>query len=270
MPWRKAIAEVELTQKIEQIINKKVLHDDFTILSAEFANVHRNGNEEFEFGMIGRNYVPYNRNLSNGFLLPSFSLFSKDITDSSDKSILYQILIHKANKKEYLLSKIIFPLLSSYITLIKSYGLIPEINSQNVLFLVNKNLGIETTVFRDLMGVEKDLSIRKELGINMEFDSNDYKVIEKSDPLYFKRHSFSYDFKLGFYFIEPIIHEFCNNFNQNIESLRSEIKNFALDCWDGFNKQYFKPYELWYNHPNELLTIKENRKYLENINPIYR
>ena len=70
-------------------------------------------------------------------------------------------------------------------------GLLPEVNAQDVLLEIDAAYRPTRVVFRDLMGVEKDLTIRHRLGQPTIFMSGSYKCIEReADPvLYYRRHN---------------------------------------------------------------------------------
>jgi len=269
LPYRKAIAEVELSYYFQKIIENDKL-DSFGILRSILSNTYMSENENNQFSYILREYAPFPHKNIDIVLIPYFSLFSIDIYNKKDKRILYQLLEDKDSPLDCFLDKIIFPVLENYIYFVKNYGFLPEINAQNILLELSADNKIGRVIFRDLMGVEKDISIRKSLGLNVDFDSIDYKTISKDDKNYYKRHSFSYDFKLGKYIIEPLVNEFVISFKFDSNKINKIIKEKAIKCWGNYRFDHFQPYEYWYSHPQTLLVEKSKRIYLENIKPLYR
>jgi len=269
LPYRKAIAEVEMSKFFEKYIDRNSI-ENFGFLKSPFCNTYFAEKEIDQFSAIIREFIPFPYIKESRYLIPFFSLFSQDIFNPNDRSILFQLLESYKNPEEVFLDKIIFPIIENFVNLIKREGFIPEINAQNLLLEVNDKMEIKRIIFRDLMGVEKDLSIRDSLDLSNNFDSISYKTISKDDSLYFKRHSFSYDFKLSKYVIEPLVLNFALSFNKTPNELNKAIREKARDFWGKFQYEFFKPTDIWYSHPKTLLVEKSKRVYLENTNPMYR
>ncbi|WP_420601501.1 hypothetical protein [Flagellimonas sp.] len=269
LPYRKAIAEVEISKHFEFYIDKNNVRN-FAFLKSPFCNTYCTEEEAEQFSAIIREYEPYPHLDLKKYLIPFFALFSQDINDLDASKILIQLLNFNSNPKEVFLEKIIYPIIENYINLVKYNGLIPEINAQNLLLEIDNDFNIHRIVFRDLMGVEKDLTVRQNIGLKNNFDSKKYKCISKKDPLYFKRHSFSYDFKLGKYVIEPLVKCFTEKFDYSKNKINNLVKEKAKEMWGDFASFYFNSSELWYSHPKTLLVDKKSRIYLENKNPLYR
>jgi len=269
LPYRKAIAEVEMSKYFKNFIDKNSINN-FGILASPFCNTYYDDKEENQFSAIIREFAPYPYKNEERFLIPFFSLFSKDVFNPNDESILFQLLKTFSNPEDIFYHKIIFPIIDIFVKIILHEGLIPEINAQNLLLEINEELEIKRIIFRDLMGVEKDLTLRDSCGLKNDFDSINYKSISIEDPLYFKRHSFSYDFKLSQYIIEPLVVNFASSFNKDPIKINRHIQDKAKEIWGKFQFDFFNPIDKWYSHPKILLVDKSKRTYLENKNPLYR
>lgn len=269
LPYRKAIAEVEMSKYFKNLIDNNLINN-FGILLSPFCNTYYDNKEENQFSAIIREFSPYPYINEKRYLIPFFSLFSKDSFNPDDESILFQLLKSCSSPEDIFYHKIIFPIIDIFVKIVMHEGLIPEINAQNLLLEINEELEIKRIIFRDLMGVEKDLSHRESLGLKNDFDSINYKSISIENPLYFTRHSFSYDFKLSQYIIEPLVANFADSFNKNPIEMNRHIQDKAKEIWGRFQFDFFNPIDKWYSHPKVLLVDKSKRTYLENNNPLYR
>jgi len=268
LPYRKASAGVEISEILEKHMNNNDFEDSFSIFRELFSvNVTFNNTE---YGFVFREGKPYKSKPNNFPIIPFFSLTAKDIKAQNDDYLLLQILEQYTNKKKILLTKIIYPILSFYIKMIKDIGITPELNAQNILLELDSKSKISRVIIRDHMGTEKDITLRKKLGLYTDFVSYNYKIIDISinEALYFKRHSFQYDFKLCKYVIEPILEVYCKNYNEDLNKLIKLVKEKFIKEIGDFRFEYFKPYNKWYSHPK--IQFKETREYISHTNTEYR
>jgi len=266
LPYRKAIAEVE----VSKLIIEEVLKNDLNmgILSCPFCNNYSDDLVNFSF--IYRDWQPFPQLEFKSIIIPCFSLFSTDRQNKKDPLILNQIIRLKEMDSCQFLEQYIFNVLKMYISLAKDYGLLPELNAQNLLYEFDEEFNVIRPIIRDFMEVEKDLTIRRNKGLNIQLDSIKYKVLEKENLDYFIRHSFSFDFKLTQYVIEPIVKLYCESCNHDFFLMIKEIREFVLSEWGEDIKSHFYPYDKWFSVPKILLANKNDRKYIINENPLLR
>ena len=270
LPKRKAVAGPEISTELAACIDREIAPESFAILRERLARIKKcRHNKMLEVGVVFRDKEPYPHSETR-FLIPFFSLFSQDLRHLDDPLLLVQILDGRANPLDYLLEKILLPILTCYKFLAFERGLIPEINGQNI-FLEIDNTGSPTRiVHRDFQGYEKDLSIRRAKGLPTGFYSYPYKCIDKQIDarLYYVRHSFSYDFKLGEYIFEELLAVASKEYKCDISRLRSLVAGYFHRLTGEEVEEHFSPSDKWYAHEKVLLT--EERPYVELNDPKFR
>lgn len=127
-------------------------------------------------------------------------------------------------------------------------------------------------VIRDLMGVEKDLPIRRILGLKVDFESSPYKCIDNIDPTnYVIRHSFAFDYKLSHYVLAPVIAAAvtsCRSATKvSADNCSAYIRDVAASKLKRLPENYF-PKGHWYRHPRQLLH--RDRPYEQVDAPLFR
>lgn len=212
LPRRKAINGPEMSWAILRAIEASKLPHSVAILHEPFAKMYRNpgiedGNQDWSF--IWRESSPRGRTAHLiAFMAPLFALWAKD-RHAPDCATLLAQLVSKWGKgaEEILTEAIIYPIIDIYFSLIVSLGLQDELNAQNLLIGFDTEFHPVAVVLRDMMGIEKDVTIREQLGLSTAFDAKTYKVIGKciDEKKYVIRHSFSFDFKLSEYVIKPLV-----------------------------------------------------------------
>lgn len=271
LPFTKAISGFENSNIIEAGINKKIYPEYFGIfreIGLRTLTVNNNGSWSF----VLRESIPFKTEKSTIFIVPFFSIFSKDRLDN-DCSLLTQLSILYANRTtEIVVELIIKRIIECYFLLILNEGLQFELNAQNVLIGFDENFIPTSIIFRDLMGIEKDITIRNSKYLLNDFLSAPYKYISKEqDEVFYKiRHSFAFDFKLSKYIVEPLLSALksFSILNIDIANMNNTIKDYCKLFIDELDKDYFPSDGKWYYHENVLLTGE--RIYLESNNPIYR
>lgn len=268
LPLRKAIAGVEISNIVVEYIKKGYIKGIGILPEIKCCGVIRKGLDDSISFIERATTIVKNSDLDNSsFLIPGFSFFSQDIRNPQDKLLIQQIcdefqIIRPVDFYE----RIIYPLLVGYFTLTFKYGLMPEINAQNILYAVDFDKQSIYPVLRDMGRVEKLLYINSDLEALL---SCPYKTIyEDQDDYAYKRHSFSFDFKLTQYVLEPIVDAFCK-MNQYFDiTTKEKIYKYASETIDTFTNA-----RLWLpksrkvvGHP-KMLLIKE-RPYIEVGNPL--
>lgn len=271
LPYLKAISGFEISTILQNGINDDIYPKYFSYYREIGVRVLYFSNIK-SWSFILREGKPYKINKSTCCIVPFFSLFSNDRLNSN-KTLLYQLAIKHGSKIiDMIVNLIIKRIIKIYFKLILNEGLQFELNAQNILIGFDNNFTPTLIIFRDLMGVEKDITIRQKNGLSNNFLSTPYKFIHNNldNDLYQIRHSFSFDFKLSKYIIEPLLNEL-----QNIDFIVFDIKKYSELIKDYshvfiklLDKDYFPNNNKWYYHENVLLT--EKRIYKEAKNPLYR
>ncbi|OFX35254.1 MAG: hypothetical protein A2X08_07390 [Bacteroidetes bacterium GWA2_32_17] len=270
----RAIAGVEISNIVKEGITRNLLSDFISIYEEPFAKIFINPkmtNCSEPWGMVWRNSKPSGIRIKNvKYIIPLFSFWSKDRQSKQDDSFgtqLFNIWGTVAIDKS--LKQVLMPTLDAYFELLVNFGLQNEYNAQNILIGFDQDWNAITIILKDMMGIEKDLELRKSLGLSTIFDSTPYKVISASDPLYQKRHSFAFDFKVCTYVIEPLIELAVENKLTTKEQLIDAMKQRTSYWLKKLPSDYFPP-DIWFSHDNIDISVTENRVYIENKYPLLR
>lgn len=264
LPLFKWIAAKESMQAIHSFSNELpqnvTLFEDTVYLYIEKGFFPQEG-----FGVVFRNF-PKKFNFNSGsIVIPIFSLFSNDIKSDSKKTILEKIIDDRALSKSDTIENILFPLIESYIFFATQIGIVPECNAQNIVLSIDQNSSL-IIGYRDMEDFWKDISLRKDLKLNILF--NDYHTINKEcHDDYYKRRSFLYDFKLGEYILRPISELIAKKFRRNTVEIDSIIQEYGRQLWKN-HEDYFFPYNTWYSYPK--VTKVSRTYYQSHQNPKYR
>lgn len=245
LPLFKWIAAKESMQAINSYENglpqNVALFEDAAYLFVEKEFFPQDG-----FGIVFRNF-PKKFNFNNGsIIIPIFSFFSNDVKSGSRETILEKIINNRALSIYDSIEKIIFPLIESYIFFATEIGIVPECNAQNIVISIDQS-SLLVIGYRDMENFWKDISLRKELKLNILF--NYYHTINQEyNDDYFKRRSFLYDFKLGEYVLRPIAKIIAKKFKRKIDEIDSIIRECGKHLWKK-HEGYFQPYNNWYSYP---------------------
>lgn len=268
LPKRKAIAGVEISELLKDHIDSGFFDKSFAIFLEQFAfNISM---VDLDFGFVYRIGMPYPFSDKLYPLIPFFSLTSPDKKHPKDDVLLLQLLSNFDQKLDVFFTKLIFPIIAFYVKMIKDMGLIPELNAQNILLELNDDGDIRRIVIRDHMGTDKDITLRKKLGLDVDFAAIDYKVIDEelNSKLYYIRRSFHYDFKLCKYVIEPLLELYSKEYNHKLSDLKNIVKDIFISEIGDLRYEYFHPYNEWYSHPK--ILFEGEREYITNYQPEYR
>jgi hypothetical protein len=270
LPLKNAIAGPENSLELERLLSEKQLPPEFAFFPEPCTLVvlpHAGPKEGA--GVVLRPLKPLPLEAS-GPLIPFFSLFSQDDINPEDPLILTQILSSYDKPIDTLMNRIIFPILNCYSSLTFKQGLLQENNAQNLLLCLEEGTyHPKYIVHRDLMGIRKDLPIKRELGLPTHFVSEPYKCNDfDMGEDYYRSHSDCYDFKLGNYILKELVTVAVQQFKADERELVKVIADAFWHysggrCWDHFN-----PRDKWYDFGDQLLTGK--RKYIEHDNPMFR
>jgi hypothetical protein len=251
MPRIKAIAGPEISAEIATRLAASHLPGPLHILEEVGARVITMGGGR-SWGQVVRAPHPYGRNTgSMHALVPLFSIFSHDAGNPLDPPLLADLLeVWGDSRTERLVRNLLEPIIECYFGLVRNLGLALELNAQNVLVGLNANGVPVGLVFRDLMGTEKDLTLRRELGLGTEFESSPYKCIDREDDAdtYIRRHSVAYDFKVGEYVLRPLVRAAAQHGCWAESELTAHIRAVARAELESLPSDYL-PSTHWFRHP---------------------
>lgn len=275
--YEHALSGVELSALIKRQIEKKILPSSFYFFPEENALVAKlmgEGDRIYEWGMVHRSGIPYPYNKDIKYLIPAFSLFADNTSlDSNQKDIplLIQLIENqKQDPKDYLLDKIINPLIDIYFSLLLTSALQIECHSQNMVVALDKHFNVLGFVLRDLESIDKDLTFARRMGLDCTFRSAPYKCIQCSDYNYLIKHSFMFDFKFSEYLLAPLVDLVANHYKLNIETINDSIKDYTYKYISQLPVDFFPSDNCWYNYPNQVFDRSQKRPYIANPNPRFR
>lgn len=272
LDYQHLLSAYEVTRDICDGIVSGAYNDRFGLLTennGRVAYLPLKSGGFYEFGYLIRDAKPFSRNDNEElFLIPGFSLFSKDMYVPNAEPILLQLYrCSGMDINEFAFNDIIGPIIDCYFDALTNHGLAMESHSQNTLFAIDSDCKVKLLVSRDMESVDKDIPLREFLKVKSKIESQSYKCIRKTDYNYTIKHSFMYDFKLGEYLITPIIDTFDTVKGFNREFLIGMIKNKSASYIEKLPQGYFP--STWYNYANEIFEGSE-RPYISNENPKYR
>lgn len=271
LPYQKAVAGPEISRLIVDALANNRLDAKLALLPETGARVLTvAGAPKQEWGMVWRSHRPLGPMVAQiRYMCPYFALFSKDRLRSFDPPLLTQLIQGcRGSPSDFVLEELLIPVVRCYFSLVTTLGLQPEWNAQNLLVGLASDFSISSIIMRDLGRSEKDLTLREQLGLNNTFESFPYKCIACKDELYVIRHSFSFDFKLGEYVIEPVVGLLCYEYGTDPQSVRGPIREVAESHIKQLPPDHFPKDGCWYGHDRILLTDK--RPYVAIPNPKYR
>lgn len=263
-----AYASYELTKLLMNIL----LGDKFQNLCF-FPEVSAKINKgDFDFATVFRDEVPVGIHANKiKYIIPAFSLFSKDRIKNDDSLLLTQIIREKQEKPlDFLLESIIFPIIKNYFTLLLTEGLQPEWHSQNILVGLDNNLNVQL-IMRDLDSIDIDQSLRNKKGKTELMKFYPYKYIHDNQFNYRIKHSFMYDFKIGEYLFEPLIKVILNYTDYDMYEIYEIIKQYSNKFIRYLPKDFFPDNNKWYMFDKVLIDRSLNtRPYIEYTHPKFR
>jgi siderophore synthetase component len=275
LPYKKAIAGPEVSSIVEQALLDGTLPKEMAILpetGARAAKLAPISDDSQTWGMVWRSHSLVGQRASTvKCLLPLFSLWSGDRHQPGDPSLIYQLIRHwKLQAEAIIIHHLLVPIVDAYFALVARLGLQLETNAQNVLVGLDESLAASVVVLRDLMGAEKDLTIRQALGLDTEFVSSPYKCISRDmqGKNYYIRHSIAFDFKLSLYVLEPIISVCARILDIPSERLVAVVRSRTAHWLKELPTNYFPADGMWYSYPRRLLVDPSDN--LANPNPKFR
>lgn len=270
----KAISGPEISSIFVNALKNRVFVTEFAIFNEKFAKIHKNiniSNDLNYWGYIWRDSTPFgNSSKKIDYIIPFFSLWSTDRRNPSEKLLFIQ-LIEKWQKdwKLNVYEKMLYRLLDIYFESVLKLGLLFEFNAQNVLLGLDENFDVASIILRDMMDTEKDYSMREQKGLDNRFVSYPYHVISEEDKDFWqKRHSFSFDFKLSLYVIEPLV-DMCSRLGLVLKTnLIHDLKIYTEKWLKHLPIDFFPRDRKWFSY--EKVLIDKEKILVPNDNPLLR
>lgn len=270
----KIISAYEVTQQLMNVFNSGRVNSKFSFLREDFGKVAYIPLELFdikniekmpsccldrgnyEYGVLFRELRPYPYIEEDEFLIPFFSLFSREFApgtlEIAELHVPFIIQLFRAQEKsieKFILEDVLFPLYHTYFDALLLGGIELEAHAQNMLISIDKNLKIKRIVCRDLESAGRDIDLMAYLGIKYTTKVKDYKFNTRkpkdADAKYDKyttTHSFMFDFKLGEYIVTPLL----NTINMSVQSfdllyIQKQLKAFNEQFISILPHDFFPP-----------------------------
>lgn len=194
-------------------------------------------------------------------LIPSFSLWARPRQGS--QTVLSALRIMFGWNEQEAFASLVVPVVEAYFSLALSHGLLPELNAQNLLYVIRED-GSCRPCFRDMQDVfiDDDVRARRNLGVG----GVSYKRVDRQSTDLAERRSFSYDFKLGAYVLEPLLKELAGSASA-AEYFRARVKDIARRSTQDW-PEYWPQGGLWYSYSSS--DAVDRSTYLESISPRWR
>jgi hypothetical protein len=144
-----------------------------------------------------------------------------------------------------LVELLIDQLVLTYLNLALNHGLMPELNAQNLLYVIDRETGTCRVCIRDMQDVFVDDHVRQAVGLPTGGVA--YKRLSHRSQDLLERRSFSYDFKLGEYVLGPLSSVIANVAGRPWDlsgHVRSLVRQLAGDA------EYWPSDGAWYAYPD--------------------
>ncbi|WED24496.1 hypothetical protein L3Q72_16605 [Vibrio sp. JC009] len=230
---------INVSLELEQNIDK--MGEDFSFLREVIGISFKDqapGEERGEnWGFVVRDMTPFPVTDEPRSLVPGFALYGEDYFNAETTPLLYD-LIGTEDPKQFVLDKIMLPIVRHWVDCFRHFGYLIEPHGQNVLIEINEQNQVERIVHRDL-SVGIDMRRRRDMGLSSE-GLNNYNRMEQS-----AFHSIAYDRFMGNHFFTRLV-ECCIAQYPHLTK-----EDFTQPCQQAFAQRlpeyrdYF-PRNIWY------------------------
>lgn len=183
--------------------------------------------------------------VTNGkrYLLPFFSLYSRDNKSPDDPPILTQLLsrLSRSNKKRPLdifMSKIMEPFIKSWTYAFLSRGLLLEAHGQNTLLEIDDQFRPCRIVQRDFQSTPVDPEIRQKNSLALPFKKH---IIGQGDYPRLIEHSLLYDHFVGDYLFKSLANYFEEEYHLDPSEFSARTKKLFRKYLPGSSEKIFFP-----------------------------
>ncbi|OGM90696.1 hypothetical protein A2755_04090 [Candidatus Wolfebacteria bacterium RIFCSPHIGHO2_01_FULL_48_22] len=138
----------------------------YAFLPESLGLVVRGGDHEGS-GVVFRETLPCPFAKDARVMMPYHSLYANDPRHPDDKPLLVQAVeLHAGgNALDYFVSEIVGPIIETWVFLVSTRGILPELHGQNALAEIDRNLRVRRVAHRDFQGTYSDARIRSNLGL---------------------------------------------------------------------------------------------------------
>jgi hypothetical protein len=268
--------QIEHSQKIGKDL-KENSRLDFGYLAEPLGFLFSSGDQEV--GLIIREFFASPKLNPENYLIPFFSLYSRDMTSPQDPLLLFNIAKKWSNGNSRILDAclegIITPYIESWASMLLDRGLSMEMHAQNTLLEIDPEGKPIRVVYRDLQDTFVDIGIRERNKLSNDFDTNiagqsrrSYRVdgAEIKNEILRKQisHSLTYDYRIG-----RALDYFCQALKSTHKNADSKLTSFVKELW----AKKFKGTEVF---PKKAYVLEDEQKEInkelnfQEINPVYR
>lgn len=139
-------------------------------------------------------------------------------------------------------------------------GLMPELNAQNLGFVIGDADGTITPCIRDMQDVFVDAA---QAPSQLDARLGDYKTLNQESADLTERRSFSYDFKLGMYVLEPLGRAASGDGTLSDVFLDS-VRGTARECVTD-HATYFGPPDQWFRYGLEAIVGRTSYERVQEV-----
>ena len=196
-----------------------------------------------------------------GFLIPLFSLYSRDLNNSHDLPLVIQLIeLHKEDPVGFVLEYIMKPIIRIWCASIRVAGFLFEMHGENTLLELDEQCFPARIIYRDL-DIDIDIEMRKNLGLHTNFPRTKHITYERE-----KTYSLTYDCFIGHHLFDYIAEVLKDYYGIDPRVLQKECretfhKNFP-DADNYFsNKIYYYASDLGADNKYKLIPTKDKPKW---------
>lgn len=268
------VSSIEVSAALKDAVDRSHLSKRTALLLEPSARVSLLPTPEglYEWGTIFRERRPYPYVATNErrFLVPGFSLFSKDRVAEADAPLLVQMIeVGGYNPEAYLLD-LVRMIVDTYWSIVHACALHIECHAQNCFFEIAANGRATRFVVKDMDSVDKDIPLARFLGVERDWRSN-YLTMTEDIYYYPIRASYMYDFKLGEYLLSPLVQAVATAFSLSTERVDAIVREYVRETHlPGLPPSYFPDDGCWYNCDNTERKPGTQRQYFAHPNPRFR
>lgn len=255
-----AVSAIEVSAVITSALDENRLPPRFRFMREVYAEVINPAGTD-EWGYVVRESAPYPHHSDEPYLIPAFSLFGRDRKAPDDPLLLDQLVtLSGIPPRTYVIDHLVQPLIEAHFALLKTCGLQLEPHAQNILFSFDSEYRPKAVVARDAESIDKDLGLISQLGLPLSFSELAYKCLRPSDYNYQIMHSFMFDFKMGEYLLDPLVHWLASRLGLDPCAIYSDIRRIVKDNLIGLPSD-FLPLGCWYSYESIVHDRSKQREY---------
>lgn len=220
------------------------------------------------WGFMVREMIPRPDTGEQHLLIPCFALYSKDKYHPERKPLIVDLIeMSGMDPAEFVLTQVLFPILSCWIYALVKYGFVFESHGQNTLLKVDKNFKVVGIVHRDL-DVDVHFPTRRKLGLSLD---NFHPVCVIDEPTDIRPFgsmiSMHYDKSMGKQFFDYLAITMEEYYSIPPTFLQDKCKDFIRENLPSY-KEYFP--SCVYDHAEEKITPNLWKVKVVSDNPKWR